>query len=67
VAEIRVARAAGDDEGVVREDVRCRDAEYRTKVHLPRLQIEVRDLGHLHTNVRVPLEDRPQRIGDLAR
>ena len=36
------------------------------QLHLARLQVEAGDLGHQDANVAVTLEDRPQRIGDLA-
>jgi hypothetical protein len=35
-------------------------------VQLARLDVEVGDLGHQDTDILMALEDRPQRIGDLA-
>ncbi len=66
VAEVRVARAAGDDERVVREPLGGRDAVDRTELHLTPIEVEVDDLGHQDTHVAVALEERPQWIGDLA-
>ena len=38
----------------------------RAQLHLARIEVEVGDLGEQHADVAVALEDRPQRIGDLA-
>ena len=66
VPEVRVARAAGDDERVVGERRRSRDAADRAEAQLSPLQIEPGDLGDQHADVPVALEDRTQRIRDLA-
>src|SRR5256885_1655251 len=66
VAEVRVVRATGDDDRVVREDGRRWNAKDRAKMYLARLEIEIGNLGHQNAHVPVSLEDRPQRIGDLA-
>ncbi len=66
VAEVRVARAAGHDQRVVGDRARCWDSSDRPELQLASLEVEVCDLGHQHPDVGMPLEDRPQRIGDLA-
>jgi hypothetical protein len=67
VAEIRVARAAADDERVVADRRLGRDAVDRPQVQLAPVEIEVGDFGHQHADVAIALEDRAQRIGDLPR
>ena len=66
VAEVGVVRAAGDDQGVVPEPVRRRHRTDRAQVQLVRVEVEVGDLSQQHADVAVALEDRPERIGDLA-
>ena len=46
---------------------RRRDLADRTQLQLVRVEVEVGDLGEEDADVAVALEDRPQRIGDLAR
>ena len=66
VAEVRVVRAAGDDQGVVPEPFRRRHRPDRPQVQLTRVEVEVGDLSQQHADVAVALEDRAERIGDLA-
>src|SRR6188508_1600593 len=35
-------------------------------MHLACVQVEAGDIGHQHADVAAPLEDRPERIADLA-
>ena len=67
VAEVGVARAARDDQRVVGHRLGCRQAGDRPEDHLTPLEVEARDLGEQHADVAVALEDRAQRIRDLAR
>ena len=67
VAEVGVVRAAGDDQRVVGHRLRRRQIGDRPQDHLAPLEVEARDLGEQHAHVAVALEDRPQRIRDLAR
>jgi hypothetical protein len=66
VTEIRVARSRSDDERVVRNRGRTGDARDLVELHLSLLEIEGAGLGHHHAHVRRRLEQRPERIGDLA-
>src|SRR5215204_7671167 len=65
VAEVRVVRAAGDDQGVVPEPFGCRHRPDRAQVQLTRVEVEVGDLSQQHTDVAVALEDRAEGIGDF--
>jgi hypothetical protein len=67
VAEVRVVRAAGDDEGVVAEPLRRSDGPYGAEVQLSRAEVEVSDLGEQDADAAMTLKDRAERIGDLAR
>ena len=67
VAKVGIARAAGDDQGVVLHRGGRRNVGNRAQVNRARIEIEVGDLRQQHADVAVALEDRPQRIGDLAR
>src|SRR3954451_3906883 len=67
MAEVGVARAAPDYQRVVGHSDRRQRALDRLGPYEPGLEIEARDLGHQHADVPAALEDRPQRIGDLAR
>src|SRR5581483_7613743 len=67
VPEVRVPRAAGDDERVVLERLRCRHLSDRSQAQRARGEIEVGYLGEHDPHVAVALEDRAQRIRDLAR
>ena len=67
VAEVGVVRAARDDQRVIGDRLRCRQTGDRPEDHLAPVEVEARDLGEQHAHVAVALEDRPQRIGDLAR
>ena len=66
VAEVRVVRAAGDDQRVVAEPFRRRHRPDGAQVQLTRVEVEVGDLGQQDADVAVALEDRAERIGDLA-
>ena len=64
MTEVRVARASGDDQGVV--------GDRRAPVRADRLQIdpapgevEAGDLTHEDADIATSLEDRSQRIADL--
>jgi len=67
VAEVGVVRAARDDQRVIGDRLRCRQAGDRSEDHLAPLEIEALDLGEQYAHVAVALEDGPQRIRDLAR
>ena len=67
VTEVRVVRAAGDDQGVVAEAVRCGDVVDRAQPQLASVEVEVLDLRQEDADIVVALEDRPERVGDLAR
>jgi hypothetical protein len=41
--------------------------EHRAQVHAAGGEVEAGDLGQQHADVRVALEDRAQRVGDLGR
>jgi hypothetical protein len=60
-------RAARDDQRVVGHRLGCRQIVDRPQDHFAPLEVEPRDLGEQHAHVAVALEDRPQRIRDLAR
>ena len=66
VAEVRVARAAGDDEGVVveRQVAAVRQAAHR---HPPRVQVEAVDLAEHDARVSLAAQDLPQGHRDLDR
>jgi hypothetical protein len=66
VAEVRVMRAAGDDQRVVAEPIRCRHGRDGAQVQLTRIEVEVGDLGQQDADIAVALEDRAERMGDLA-
>jgi hypothetical protein len=66
VAEIRILRAAGDNQRVVAEPFRRRHGRDGAQVQLARVEVEVGDLGEQDADVAVALEDRAERIGDLA-
>src|SRR5437763_848605 len=67
VAEVGVLRAAGDDQRVVAERGRRRQAVDRSQLKLAPVDVDVGDLGQQHAGAAVALEDCTQRIGDLAR
>ena len=67
VPEVRVTRAARDDERVVRQRLRRRYSVHRAQLQLARVEVEVGDLGEHDAHVAVAREDRAQRIRDLAR
>jgi hypothetical protein len=66
MAEVRIRRAGRDDQRVVRDRLRRRKAAHRGKADLARIEIEARHLGQHHLHVAIALEQRAQRIGDLA-
>jgi hypothetical protein len=67
MAEVRVVRAAGDDQRVVAQPFRRRHRPDGAEVQLTRVEVEVGDLSQQDAGVAVALEDGAERIGDLAR
>ena len=68
VAEVGVARSAGDDQAVVLQRARRGHAcGRRRELHPPRVQVEAGRLGEHHLDVAPPAEDRAQRVTDLTR
>ena len=64
VAEVRVPRAPGHDQGVVGEG-RIGCLADLPAHHPASREVEPGDLGHHHPDVAAPLEDGAQRIADL--
>ena len=64
VAEVRVARAGGDDQRVVGDGQRLRVR--RLREHLPAHDVEAGDVREHDPDVALALEHRAQRDGDLA-
>ena len=66
VPEVRVGGAARDDEAVVAQLLGRGDAGHGAEAHHACVEIEVADLREQDADVGLALEDRPQRIRDLA-
>ena len=67
VAEVGVARAAGDDQRVVGDARRRGHPGHRGELHPSSRRVDRARLGHQHADVARAPEDRAQRIGDFAR
>ena len=66
VPEVRIARAAGDDQAVVRDRVLGIAVRKRADEHAALAQVEAGDFAEQDADVLVALEDAAKRRGDLA-
>ena len=66
VPEVRILRAARDDQRVVWDWARRRQTIDRAQLHLVPIEVEVGDRCQHDADVAVSLEDRAKRKGDLA-
>jgi hypothetical protein len=66
VPEVRIARAAGNDEAVVRDRAFRVAVRKRADQHAPAREVEAGHLAQQDADVLVALEDRAKRRGDLA-
>jgi hypothetical protein len=67
MAEVRVRRAAGHDQRVVRHAQRSGLVDHGLGDDLPCVEIEAGDVGKQDAHLVLAAEDPPQRRGDLPR
>src|SRR4051794_11193558 len=64
---VALGSVMGDDQRVVGQRLGCRDPFNAPQPHRARLEVEVRHLREHDADVAIALEDRAQRIRDVAR